>query len=133
MDLAKQMGFTYQGKTTSGDTVMQQDFHPIENGQKQTAIISLEIRNAESPLINTVTVNYSYLDEKNNPIARDTDFHLSFNDFVALTKSLNSEEILKAMENEKETIRQIERLETIGTILYKDTNEKINFLFIIFI
>ena len=82
MDLAKQMGFTYQGKTTSGDTIMQQDFHPIENSQKQTAIISLEIRNAESPLINTVTVNYSYLDEKNNPIARDTDFHLSFNDFV---------------------------------------------------
>lgn len=127
MDLAKQMGFTYQGKTASGDTIMQQDFHPIENGQKQTAIISLEIRNAESPLFNTVTVNYSYLDEKNNPIARDTDFHLSFNDFVALTKSLNSEEILKVMENEKETIRQIERLETIGTILYKDTNEKINY------
>lgn len=127
MDLAKQMGFTYQGKTTSDDIIMQQDFHPIENGQKQTAIISLEIRNAENPMFNTVTVNYSYLDEKNNPIARDTDFHLSFKDFVALTKSLNSEEILKTMENEKETIRQIERFETIGTILYKDTNEKINY------
>ena len=107
MDLAKEMSFTYRNTNQEGDTIMQKIIQPNENTQQVTQI-DLIIKNADNPLTNTVTVDYSsFNDSKSmvqgpnfNPIAQDTDFHLSFTEFVALTKPLNSEEIVKRMENQ---------------------------------
>lgn len=107
MDLAKELGFTYRNTNGQGDIIMQKIVQPNEN-KPQITQIDLTIENAENPLKNTVTVDYSsFNDSKSmvqgpnfNPIAQDTDFHLSFTEFVALTKPLNSEEIVKRMENQ---------------------------------
>lgn len=107
MDLAKELGFTYRNTNGQGDIIMQKIVQPNEN-KPQITQIDLTIENAENPLKNTVTVDYSsFNDSKSmvqgpnfNPIAQDSDFHLSFNEFVALTKPLNSEEIVKRMENQ---------------------------------
>lgn len=99
-DLAKQMGFTEQGKNENGDVIMQNKFSTIDNFSKQTTEVKLIINNADNPITNTVIANYKYLDGQNKLVTQDTDFHLSFNEFVALTKPLNSEEIVKRMENQ---------------------------------
>ena len=110
MDLAKEMGFTYRNTNQEGGTIMQKTIQPNENTPQITQI-DLIIKNADNPLTNIVTVEYSrFNDSKSltqdanfNPIAQDAEFHLPFQDFVALTKSLNSEEILKGME-QKQTV-----------------------------
>lgn len=110
MDLAKEMGFAYRNTNQEGDVVMQKVIQPDENSPRVTQI-DLLIKNADNPLTNIVTAEYSTFPNKNsmsqdanfNPIAQDAEFHLPFNDFVNLTKSLNSEEILKSME-QKQTL-----------------------------
>ena len=124
MELAKEMGFTYQGKNSSGDTLMQQSFDNIENGQQQTTLISLQIRNAENPITNTVNVNYAYLDAKSDLIAKDTDFHLYFNDFASLMKTLNSEEAIAKIQSSKEQSQQFNvRTESVESL--KNTTDSI--------
>ena len=110
MDLAKEMGFAYRNTNQEGDVVMQKVIQPDENSPRVTQI-NLLIKNADNPLTNIVTAEYSTFpnkismsqDANFNPIAQDAEFHLPFNDFVNLTKSLNSEEILKGME-QKQTL-----------------------------
>lgn len=126
MDLAKEMGFTYRNTNQEGDTIMQKIIQPNENTQQVTQI-DLIIKNADNPLTNIVTVEYArFNDSKSmtqdanfNPVAQDADYHLPFKDFVALTKPLNSEEIVKNMENRQNEI--------VGTLFYKDTKETISY------
>lgn len=120
MDLAKELGFNYNGRTVDGFAVMKQDIQADESRDAAAMVrVSLEIKDPDNPKTNYVNVDYSYLDGNRQLIVRDNDFHLTFNDFVNLTKSLNSEEILRKMEQKEEYV---------GTITYKSTNEKISYL-----
>lgn len=127
IDLAKEMGFTYRNTNQEGDTVMQKLIQSNENTPQITQI-DLIIKNADNPLTNTVTVTYGRFNDASsmeqnanfNCLAQDSDFNLTFKEFVALTKPLNSEEIVKNIENSKQN-------EIVGTIHYKDNNETINF------
>lgn len=119
-ELAKKMGFTEQNQNENGNVIMQNTFSTVDDFSKQQTQIKLVINNADDPITNTVIANYKYLDGQSKLVTQDTDFHLSFNEFVALTKTLNSEEIIKSIENSKQN-------EIVGTIHYKDNNETINF------
>lgn len=119
-ELAKKMGFTEQNQNENGNVIMQNTFSTVDDFSKQQTQIKLVINNADDPITNTVIANYKYLDGQSKLVTQDTDFHLSFNEFVALTKTLNSEEIVKSIENSKQN-------EIVGTIHYKDNNETINF------
>ena len=131
MDLAKEMGFTYRNTNGQGDIIMQKIDQPNEN-KPQITQIDLIIENAENPLKNTVTVTYSsFNDSKSmvqgpnfNPIAQDSDFHLSFNEFVALTKPLNSEEAITKIQSSKEQSQQFNvRTESVESL--KNTTDSI--------
>lgn len=99
MDLAKELGFNYNGRTVDGFAVLKQDIQADESRDAAAIVkVSLEIKDPDNPKTNYVNVDYSYLDGNRELIVRDNDLHLTFNDFVNLTKSLKSEEILKGME-----------------------------------
>ena len=102
-DFAKELGFDYKGLTPDGFAILNKEIQTKEDGQQQTTKVSLEIKDPDNSKTNYVNVNYSYLDGNRELIVKDKDFHLSFNDFVNLTKTLNSEEILKGME-QKQTV-----------------------------
>ncbi len=112
MELAKEMGFSYRNTNQEGDIILQH-IQPNENTQQITQI-DLIIKNADSPTTNTVTVEYALFNDKKsmiqdenfNPIAQNADFHLSFKEFVALTKPLNSEEIVAKLQSSKEQTQQ---------------------------
>lgn len=105
VEFAKALGFTYQGLNSDGNAMMKQDLASGLNPQQETNVF-LTIKNPDNPLTNFVDVDY-ISKSKLHPIVQDTDFNLTFKDFVSLTKPLNSEEILKTIENRMETPQQV--------------------------
>lgn len=118
MELAKALGFTYQGLNSDGEAMMKQNLKSSLNPNQETNVF-LTIKNPDNPTTNYVDVDY-ISKSKLHPIVQDTDLGLTFKDFVSLTKPLYSEEIVRAMERDNNK-------EIVGTITYKDTNEKMFF------